>query len=325
MKPSPHYRDWVMLLASNFIWGSQFVMVKVAQEQMGPVFATFFPMTIATLILIPIVHRESKRNRSAAHSGRMPMQDLRDFIFIGVCGQVVAQLFITWGVRLSLADDAALLTLCLPISTAVMAYFFLGERMSVVRWISFALAIAGVLECSGINWSSLNFTSGKYLIGNLLIFCSVNGSAFYNAYSKKLLGRYTPLQVLLYSYYAVFVFMLPITVYSEPVSFLHLTHFRPVVWAALTVLAVLQYGLSMVLFLHVLSRLDATQAALSNYLIPFFGVLIAAAVLGERLTRFMVLGGVLVLGSTLLITVFEERLKRTSSALGARDRASVER
>ncbi len=302
-----------MLLASNFIWGSQFVMVKVAQEQMGPVFATFFPMTIATLILIPVVHRESKKSRDERVAGRLPMRDVRDFILIGVCGQVVAQLFVTWGVRLSLADNAALLMLCLPVSTAVMAYFFLGERMSLIRWISFALAIAGVLECSGINWSSLNFTSGKFLLGNFLIFCSVNGSAFYNAYSKKLLGRYTPLQVLLYSYYAVFVFMLPITVYSEPVSFLHLTHFKPVVWAALMVLAVLQYGLSMVLFLNVLSRLDATQAALSNYLIPFFGVLIAAALLGERLTRFMVLGGILVLGSTLLITVFEERLKKKSA------------
>jgi drug/metabolite transporter (DMT)-like permease len=313
LKPSSHFRDWAMLLVSNFIWGSQFVMVKIAQEQMGPVFATFFPMTIATLILIPIVRHESIKSRGEAGSGRIPERDLRDFILIGVCGQVVAQLFVTWGVRLSLAENAALLMLCLPVSTAVMAYFFLGERMSLIRWISFALAIAGVVECSGINWSSLNFTSGKFLLGNVLVFCSVNGSAFYNAYSKKLLGRYTPLQVLLYSYYAVFVFMLPITVYSEPVSFLHMTHFKPAVWAALMVLAVLQYGLSMVLFLHVLSRLDATQAALSNYLIPFFGVLIAAALLGERLTRFMILGGILVLGSTLLITVFEERLKRKTT------------
>jgi drug/metabolite transporter (DMT)-like permease len=320
VKPSSHFRDWMMLLISNFIWGSQFVMVKVAQEQMGPVFATFFPMTIATLILVPIVHRESKKNSGIGGSGRMPMRDVRDFILIGVCGQVVAQLFVTWGVRLSLAENAALLMLCLPVSTAVMAYFFLGERMSLVRWVSFALALAGVLECSGINWSSLNFTSGKFLLGNVLIFCSVNGSAFYNAYSKKLLERYTPLQVLLYSYYAVFVFMLPITIYSEPMGFLHLTNFKPVIWAALMVLAVLQYGLSMVLFLHVLSRLDATQAALSNYLIPFFGVLIAAALLGERLTRFMILGGILVLGSTLLITVFEEKLKKASPAPGAYDR-----
>lgn len=302
-----------MLLVCNFIWGSQFVMVKVAQEQMGPVFATFFPMTIATLILIPIVHREGDKNRTRAKTGRMPGADLRDFILIGVCGQGMNQLAVTWGVRLTGAENAAVLMLCLPVCTAVMAYFFLGERMTLVRWISFALAIAGVLESSGINWRSLDFARGKFLLGNLLVFYGVLASSFYNTYSKRLLGRYTPLQVLLYSYYAVFVFMLPITVYIEPASFLHITHFKPAVWAALMVLAVLQYGLTMVMLLSVLSRLDATQAGLSNYLIPFFGVLMGAALLGEHLTRFMVLGGIIVLGSTLLITVFEEVLQKKSS------------
>ena len=196
--------------------------------------------------------------------------------------------------------------LALPVSTAVMAYFFLGERMSAIRWVSFALAIGGVIECSGVDWKELDLTSSKFFWGNLMIFLSVNGSAFYNAYSKKLLGRFSPLQVLLYSYYAVFAFMLPITLYTEPQGFRNLPHFNLGVWLGLLGLALLQYFLSMVLFLNVLTRLDATQAALSNYLIPFFGVLIAA-LYGERLTGFMVAGGILVLASTLLVTVYEER------------------
>ena len=68
----------------------------------------------------------------------------------------------------------------------------------------------------------------------------------------------------------------------------------------------------MVMFLKVLSHLDATQASLSNnYPIPFFGRVIAAIVLHERLTLFMLVGGTMVLLSTLLITVYEEhqRLK----------------
>ena len=300
-------RDWGLLLACNLIWASQFVMVKLVQEQMGPVFATFFPMTLATLLLIPIVRRERRRQNSDDSSGRMPQKDMLEFILIGVLGQVVAQLFITWGVRLSLASNAALLMLALPVSTAIMAFCFLGERMTPVRWLSFALAIGGVLECSGIDWKELNLTSGQYLLGNLMIFLSVNGSAFYNAYSKKLLSRYSPLQVLLYSYYAVFVFLLPITLKAEPQSFHDLPRFTLVVWLGLMMLALFQYFLSMVLFLNVLTRLDATQAALSNYLIPFFGVIIAALVLHERLTLFMVFGGLLVLASTLLVTVYEER------------------
>ena len=300
-------RDWSLLLICNLIWASQFVMVKLVQEQMGPVFATFFPMTLATLLLIPIVRRERQLQNPAMSSSRIPGKDILEFILIGLLGQVVAQLFITWGVRLSLASNAALLMLALPVSTAVMAYCFIGERMTPIRWISFALAIGGVLECSGIDWRELNLTSGQYLLGNVMIFLSVNGSAFYNAYSKKLLSRYSPLQVLLYSYYAVFAFLLPITLRSEPEGFRNLPHFSLVVWVGLIMLALFQYFLSMVLFLNVLTRLDATQAALSNYLIPFFGVIIAAVVLHERLTGFMILGGLLVLASTLLVTVYEER------------------
>jgi len=312
-------RDWALLLVCNLIWASQFVLVKIVQEQMGPVFATFFPMMLAMFLLVPIVGRERRRQNTAQDGPKggpgassIRGHDVFQFILIGVFGQVVAQLFVTWGVRLSLASNAALIMLALPVSTAVMAYFFLGERMTPVRWVSFALAIAGVLECSGIDWHELNLTSGTFLLGNSMIFLSVNGSAFYNAYSKKLLVRFSPLQVLLYSYYAVVAFMLPITLKAEPEGFRSLAHFSLVVWLGLVGLALFQYFLSMVIFLNVLTRLDATQAGLSNYLIPFFGVLIAAAVLHERLTMFMVLGGVLVLGSTLLVTVYEERQRAHS-------------
>jgi len=298
--------DWFLLLVCNFIWSSQFVLVKIVQRQMGPVFATSFPIALATLMLIPIVRRE-QHQADSPNSRRTAGRDIRDFLMLGVFGQVVAQLFVTWGVRLSLASNAALIMLALPITTAVMAYFILEERMTPVRWISFVLAIAGVLECSGIDWKELRLGDTKFLLGNLMIFLSVNGSSFYNVYSKRVLTRYSPLRVLLYSCYATSLFLLPITVVVEPEGFRNLPHFSGVVWVGLILLAVFQYALSMVIFLHVLARLDATQAGLSNYLIPFFGVIIAALVLGERLTKFMVLGGILVLGSTLLITIYEDR------------------
>ncbi len=131
------------------------------------------------------------------------------------------------------------------------------------------------------------------------------GSAFYNTYSKYVLERHSPLKVLLYSYYALLLVLLPVTIAIEPSGFMNLAHYSATVWIGLAILAVFQYFLSMVIFLNVLTRLDATQAALSNYLIPFFGVLIAAVVLHERLTGFMLIGGGLALASTLLITVWD--------------------
>ena len=307
-------RDWTLLLACNLIWASQYVMVKIVQEQMGPVFATFLPVTLATVFLMVIVRRD-----------RWPKQDRAQFFLMGVCGQIPAQLFVTWGVGLSLASNAALLALTLPIMTALMAYLLLGERMTPLRWASFALAIVGAVECAGINWKALDFGSLRFMFGSFLIFLGIVGSSFYNVYSKKLLKRYSPLQVQLYSFYAVFICMFPITLATEPQGFLNLPHFSLKIWLGLIELAVFVYFLSMVLFLNVLTRLDATQAGLSNYLIPFFGLLLAAALLHERLTRFMILGGILVLGSTLMITVYEGRARgRSESAASVRTQSPKE-
>lgn len=294
---SARVRDWLLLLVCNLIWASQFVLVKVVQEVMGPVFAVFFPMLLAAALLLWSSRREAP--------SKLQRGDIWRFIVLGLFGQLVAQLFITWGVRLSLASNAAVLSLAMPVCTAVMARIFLGERMTAVRWASFVLCIGGVVACSLDDLRGFDLAGSAYLLGNLLIFLSVNGSAFYNSYGKVVLERHSPMRVLLYSYYALLVFLLPVVLRLEPEAFLRIPAFSAKVWLAMALLAGLQYYLSMVIFLRVLTRLDATQAAVSNYLIPFFGVVIAAVTLGERMTAPMWAGGALGLVSTFLATVFD--------------------
>jgi drug/metabolite transporter (DMT)-like permease len=248
-----------------------------------------------------------------AHKKPIPLRTIGEFLTIGLFGQVCAQFFANWGVRLSLASNGALLMLTLPISTAIMAYFILGERMTWVRWVSFAVALAGVAECSGVDWKELDMTSSRFMLGNLMLLISVVASAFYNVYSKHLLQRYSPLQVALYSYYTASAVLFPVVLYAEPRSFVEMHHFSATVWIGMALLAVFQYFLSMVVFLNVLTRLDATQAALMNYLIPFFGLVAAAVVLHERMTRSMIFGGALVLVSTLLVTLYDERRQGRST------------
>lgn len=317
---SSRYRDWGILLLCNLIWGSQFVIYKIVQRQVGPVFAALLPIGLATILLTPIVLARRLRSKGSSREGKVPVRDVGRFVLIGIAGQVVAQLFVAWGVRYTLASNAALLALALPISTALMAFLFLGERMTPVRWLSFAFAIAGVIVCSGINWQQVSLMNSRFLLGNLMLFFAINGSAFYNVYSKRLLAHYSPLEVLLYSYYVVVAFMLPIGVYMQPHILSVIANFKSDVWIGIFLLGILQYFLAMVLFLTVLSRLDATQAGLSNYMITFFGVITAAVVLHERLTKLMIFGGLLVLASTLLVTVYEKK-----SAIGKRpsDRSTL--
>jgi drug/metabolite transporter (DMT)-like permease len=313
MVSTSRLKNWGLLLICNLIWGSQFVFLKIVQRQMGPLFASLIPLGFSTLMLIPLVKMEGPGAKTAKPDSGARRSDVVGFILLGVLGQALAMIFGTWAVRLTLATDAALLNLALPVTTAVMAYLLLGERMSVVRALSFVLAIVGVLECSGIRWRELNFTNPQFVIGNAFCLISVAASAFYNTYSKPLLARYSLYRVILYTYLTAFAVMLPITIYVEPQSFRNMAHFTPLVWVSLAFLAFLRNFLALIIFLYVLKRLDATVAGLSNYLIPFFGVLTASLFLGEKLTNYMIVGGLLVLGSTLLTTITEGRGQRNVS------------
>ena len=295
-------RSWLLLFSCNFMWALQFTCIKLVQDQVGSLFTVWGPMTLATVMLYPLVRLESKSVKSSDRRS----SDILIFLLLAVVGVFPGQVLITWGTRMSLASNAALLMLTLPVSTAFLAFLFLHEKMTPVRWVSFGLAIIGVVMCSDIDFRTLNFGKG-YLYGNVLIFLGTLGSAFYNSYGKKILERYSPTEMLFFTYLAMFVVMTPLTLAQEPGVFANIPHFSLQTWIGLALLTFFHNYLSMVLFLKALKQLDAIQAALSNYLISFFGIPIAAIWLKEKLTLLAIIGGVLILGSTLLITVWENR------------------
>jgi drug/metabolite transporter (DMT)-like permease len=71
------------------------------------------------------------------------------------------------------------------------------------------------------------------------------------------------------------------------------------------VLSVFSWGLAMVLWMFLLKRLDVSQASVSIYLMPFLGVVISAITLHETIGLSTLVGGVLTLAGTILITTLE--------------------
>ncbi len=285
------------------MWALQFTCIKLVQGQAGSFFTVWCPMVLAMLMLYPLVRRERRLAPPAA--GRGPRPNLvRIYLLLGVLGVVPGQVFMTWGTRMTLASNAALITLTLPLATALFAVLFLHERMTLARWISFALALGGVLLCSSGDLQGFNFGPGQ-LLGNLLVFLAILGSAFYNSYGKRALEWHSPMEMLYRTYVVCTAVMAPVVIFEDRADFLRIPQFTASTWTGLALLTFFHNYLSMVLFLKALSALDAIQAALSNYLIAFFGIPIAAISLGERLTWLQVAGGLLVLGSTLAITLLE--------------------
>jgi drug/metabolite transporter (DMT)-like permease len=285
------------------MWALQFTCIKLVQDQVGPMFTVWGPMTLAMLGLYPWLRAEWK-SRPARQAGPRPNL-LLIYALLAIAGVFPGQVFMTWGTRMSLATNAAVINLTLPVATALFAFLFLRERMTAVRWVSFAVAIFGVVLCSANDIRGLNFGAG-YLAGNLLIFTATLGSAFYNSYGKKALAWHTPMEMLFFTYLAVCALIAPVVFLEERSVFSRIPQFTASTWTGLILLTVFHNYLSMILFLKALKDLDATQAALSNYLVTFFGVPIAALWLGERLSLPAVFGGILVLVSTLLITLWKQ-------------------
>jgi drug/metabolite transporter (DMT)-like permease len=295
--------SWTFLLLANFMWALQFTCVKLVQDQVGALFTVWAPMTLATLMLFPLVEAE---RRTASLPSRRRRSDILLFFILAAIGVFPGQVLMTWGTRMTTASNAAVMQLTLPLTTALFAVVLLGERMTGIRWASFAVALAGVILCSEADLKRMDLASG-YLAGNLLVWAGTLGSSCYNSYGKKVLGRYSPMEMLLFTYVAMFVILTPLVAWQEPQSFARIPQFSLNTWIGLALLTFFHNYLSMVLFLKALKALDAIQTALCNYLITFFGVPVAVIWLGERLTLKGILGGALIFSSTLLITVWESR------------------
>ena len=296
---------FVVLVLVNLMWAFQFSGAKIATERLGPITVTFIPLAISTALFAPFV----RLGRGTRKRLRFTPVLARDLILAGTLGVTAAQLGLTWGVQHSLASNASVITLTIPVLTAFMAVALLGEKMTAVRWLSFLLAIVGVLLVSDIDWRSVEIFKGRYLIGNGLIFISCLGSAFYNTYSKKLLEILTPVELLIYSFLVSDLILLVLILILEPPSLSTLISLGPRVWVSLVTIAIFSLSVSMALFFWVIERIDVTQASVSIYLLPVFGVFLSTIVVNEKVTPQLIGGGLLVFMGTFLITVYEERKK----------------
>ncbi len=298
---------FAVLFLVNLMWAFQFSGAKIATERLGPITVTLIPLARSTLLFMPFALVDSfKRKQSEAVDIKASVWG---FIAAGTLGVTAAQLGLTSGVQRSLASNASVLTLTIPVMTAVLAALLLGERMTRLRWVSFVLALVGVLMVSDIKWGSVQVFESSYLLGNLLILVGCFGSAFYNTYSKKLLRVFSPVEVLFYSFLVTDVVLVALMIYTGVPHWSQLAGLGLKVWLSLGGIAFLSLTLAMVLFFWVIKRIDVTQASLSVYLLPVFGVLISTVAVHEKPTWRLLAGGALVCLGTFLVTTYEERAR----------------
>ncbi len=292
---------FAVLIAVNAMWAFQFSGARIATSELSAVLVTLLPMAIATLLVLPFARLNLDLFRAENRA------ILLDIFLLGTVGVLPAQLCLVLGVQRTLASNASVLALTVPVFTAICASIFLHEHMTKLRWISFAVAILGVCLISVKDIQHAQLFSLEYVAGNLLVLASCAGSAFNNSYSRRALSRLSPAQVLVWSFIVTDLELLLIYAITEPGDWRQLTHLGPSVWWSLVLVAIFSLGASMLLYFSVIQAVEVMRAALSVYLLPVFGVLFSAVLLHEKLTPNLIAGGVLIFVSCFLVTVYEEK------------------
>jgi drug/metabolite transporter (DMT)-like permease len=283
------------LVVANLLWAGQGIAVKILGAGLHPIAIALLPLYLVTLLLFPLVFW---RRKNASFRLRNVWKYRYHFLTAGVAGQLLAQVGMTLGIARSLASNGAILSSLVPIFSALLASLLLRERLTVTRVGALALGVLGVVLLSPTHWSMPAYRGvSPTLSGNLLIAAGCLGSAFYNVYSKRLLNDFSEIEILFFSYVGASIFSIPLLVSLDPGCCTHFTTFSVREWEAFSFLAIFMYGVSMLLFLYALRRVDVIAASASLYLVPVFGVALAMMILGEKIAPQGLLGfGIVLIG-----------------------------
>jgi drug/metabolite transporter (DMT)-like permease len=313
-----------LLILVNLCWSMQWTAYKLVGGDLGPVTVTFLTFVIATPIMLSFYWVARRRGKSAGppvSSGERSLRrwyNLFGFLVVGVLGLALCSVFAAWGLAHTTASNGSLLTLTVPVLTALLAWAILHERMTAARWASLAIALVGVLVLSvkppesavnegmAIDWRDVGLLSGDFAVGNLLVLAACTCSCLYNVGSKGLLTRFSSLEVLTCTYLVALATSAVMVVSFEPFSPNMLAALSVRTWMGLLLLGGVSWGLAMQLWLFLLTRLDVSQASVSIYMLPFFGVLLAAIILHEAITLPMMVGGAITLLGTILVVSTEK-------------------
>ena len=290
-----------LLVTANFFWAGQGIAVKLLDGHLDPLAIALLPFYGTALAgLAFTLAQPSWRTR-----WRRAWAFRQEFVLVGICGQFIAQVGMTIGVSWSLAANGAILSLLIPVLSALIASWLLRERLTPLRLGCLSLGLIGVLFLAPTPVRHLPSLIAHSLAGNLLITVGCLGSAFYNVYSRRLLDFFPDLEILFFSYLATAIFGIPTLLLFAPHCLSDLARFHLLQWAAFLYLAFVVYWLSMLLFLRALRKVDVTVASASLYLVPLFGVGFAITLLREHLAPQTILGSALVACATLVLFRFD--------------------
>jgi drug/metabolite transporter (DMT)-like permease len=279
-------RDVVDLVLLAALWGASFLFTRIAAPAFGPLALAEVRVAIAAAMLVPLLAWRADLSELRRHAAR--------FLLLGAVNTAIPFSLFAYAALSITAGLASILNATAPLFTALVAWLWLRERLTLLQWLGMAIGMAGVAWLSA---GKAQFT----LDGSALaIGAGVLASVSYGV-SASVVKRYftgvRPLAVAAGSQSAAALLLLPFAAASWPAGAL-----RAVDWGSAVALGVLCTGLAYILYFRLIARVGPATAMTVTFLIPAFAMLWGGLILGESVTGTMLAGCAVILAGTALAT-----------------------
>ena len=285
-----------MGLAFALMWSSAFTSARMIVADAPPLTALSVRFLISGLIGVGIA-------KALGQSWRLSRAQWRSVAIFGLCQNALYLGLNFVAMQWIEASLAAIIASTMPLLVALLGWLFLGQK---VRPLGIAGLVAGVVGVAIIMGS--RFSGGVSLAG--LVFCGLGALALAVA-TLTVRGASTRGNVLMIVGLQMFVGAAVLAVAAVATERGLPVHWTPRLGLAFAYTTLVPGLVATWIWFRLVDRIGAVRAATYHFLNPFFGVLVAAALLSERLGLADAIGVAIVAAGILAVQISKQVPVRT--------------
>ena len=278
----------IALVIAHLIWGANFVVAKIALQEIPPMTLAFLRYFLATLLLIPFLLTFEKKQL------KVKLDHLPKLILVGIFMITINIALFYEGLKRTSAIDASVLSMSIPIISVIGGWFFLRERIFWINLIGIFLGFVGSLVLLGIPLIFIGKFSGVTLFGNILIILSSLSFVVGAVLAKSVLKKYHSVIVTTISFLVgAITFLIPALLeYVQNPSWVNNLSVLGVL--SLIYITLLSSIVAFFLLNYGIEKIGVIKSNLFHYMEPAVAATFAVPFLGERISYSFIVGTVLI-------------------------------
>ena len=281
------------LIIATFFWGLTPTLGKILATLEAPFIITFGRFLFACLWLFPILILQKER----VHIDRA---FLKTFVVLGFTGIFLHNVLMYKGLEYISASIASLIFAFIVAQVAVIDAIIYRKLPSLGSMVGIIMSVFGIIiVVTGGDLSDLEI--GEFGWGIFLVFGSALSWAVYTVVSRRALQKHSPLIVTSYASLAGLALTIPFPMTNFKTTAFIFSDANSLLFVIF--LGVVSSAITFIWHHQAIKKLGVLSTSIYLNLMPIFGVLSAAVILGETIDIYVVIGGVLVICGIVLVNL----------------------